>query len=80
MKTLREIAEDPVLMEIARAAIERVLIDWRDSRLSELGRGNGLVIREKNGQESSIIRFGPESAMKIGLLAISDHLEKAPRR
>lgn len=72
---LHEIAENRELLEIGRREIEKTLIEFRDSRLSELMRGNGLVIREKDGTESSIIRFGPEVALSIGLKAIAAHLE-----
>ena len=57
-------------LEIGRKAIEDVLVEWRDRRLSECTRGNGLVIREKGGGDSSIIRFGPETALRIGLKAM----------
>lgn len=73
---LKSIAEDESLLEVGRKAVEDVLIDWRDSRLSELGRRNGLVIREKDGGESAVIRFGPETALRIGLLAIAEHLKE----
>lgn len=56
--------------EIARKAVEDVLVDMRDSRLSMLGRGNGLVIAEKDGTGSSIIRLGAEDAVRIGIKAI----------
>lgn len=72
---LRQIADDEELLEVARKAIEAALIDWRDNRLSVLGRGNGLVIREPDGRDSYIIRMGPEDAVRIGLKAIADHLE-----
>lgn len=71
---LKEIAENNELLEIGRKAIEDTLRVWRDDRLSEPFRGNGLVIREKDGMDSSIIRFGPESALRIGLLAIDKEL------
>ena len=58
-------------LEVARKAIEDALVEWRDNRLSEPLRGNGLVIREKDGANSNIIRFGPETAMRIGLGAIA---------
>ena len=68
---IREVVEpSDELLEIGRKAIEDVLIEWRDSRLSEFTRGNGLVIREKDGRNSTIIRFGPETALKIGLKAM----------
>lgn len=76
---LKSIYENDELLEVARKAIEKTLIEWRDDRLSEFMRGNGLVIREKDGTESSIIRFGPETAMLIGLKAIDEHLSAAPQ-
>lgn len=76
-KTLVEVAESEELLEVGRKAIEDVLRAWRDGRISMgIGRGNGLVIREADGQESSVIRFGPEDALRIGLKAIAEHLEK----
>lgn len=74
---LLAIADNPALLEVGRTAIEDALVEWRDARLSELGRNNGLVIREKNGDPSSVIRFGPEGALRIGLQAIAKSLEAA---
>jgi hypothetical protein len=74
--SLSELADNVELIEVGRAAIEDVLIDWRDSRLSELGRGNGFVVREEDGKDSSIIRFGPETGLVIALKAIAKHLDK----
>lgn len=74
---LRDLAKNPKLMEVGRKAIEDVLVEWRDMRTSEFTRGNGLVIREKDGSESSIIRMGSEVAVSIALKAIADHIEKA---
>lgn len=73
---LRRVSEDESMLEIGRKAIEDTLIEWRDSRLSMLNRGNGLVIREEDGKPSDIIRFGPESALKIGLKAIAEAIDK----
>lgn len=72
--TLKEISNDNDLLEIGRKAIEDVLVEFRDNRLSTL-RNNGLVIKEYNGDNSSIIRMGPEDALRIGLKAIANHLE-----
>ena len=58
------------LLEVGRKAIEKTLLEWRDNRLSEFNRGNGLVIREKDGKDSNIIRFGSETALRIGMKAI----------
>lgn len=74
---LTDIADCPELLEVARLAIEDVLIDMRDSRISMFGRGNGLVVKESDGTESSIIRMGPEAAVQIGLRAIAKRLETA---
>lgn len=72
---LLALADDDDLLEVGRKAVEQELVEWRDSRMSLLGRGNGLVIREKDGKESSIIRFGPETALRIALKAIAEHLK-----
>ena len=71
---IKEIANDKGLLEIGRAAVEKVLIEWRDSRLSEPFLGSGLVIREKDGAESATIRLGPDDCLRIGLRAIAVHL------
>lgn len=71
---IADIIEDARLIEIGRQAIEDALIEMRDSRMSVLNRGNGLVVYEKDGTESSIIRFGPEMALRIGLKAINKAL------
>ena len=73
--TIKEIADNDELLEIGRLAIEDALIEMRDSRMFTI-RNNGFVIKEKNGEESSIIRFGPEHGLRVGLLAIAEHLEK----
>ena len=64
--------EDEQLLEVGRRAIEKLLIEWRDSRISEPMRGNGLVIREKDGTDSHIIRFGPETALRVGMKAMAE--------
>lgn len=69
---LETISEDKELLEIGRRAIEDELVEWRNDRLSTFNRNNGLVIREKDGKESSVIRFGPEDALRIGLKAIAE--------
>lgn len=69
------IAADKRLLEVARKAIEAALIETRDGFgklfISEPFRGNGLVIRERDGSLFPLIRFGPETAMAIGLRAIA---------
>ena len=75
-EVLSAAADDDSLLEVARSAIEDRLIEFRESRLSQPLRGNGCVVREKNGEASDIIRFGPEIAVQIGLRAIAVELER----
>lgn len=72
---IQSLADNPELLEIARKAVEDELVDFRESRISMMGRGNGLVICESDGTPSSHIRLGTEHALKIGLKAIIEHLE-----
>jgi hypothetical protein len=74
---LASVATDPVLLEVARKAIEDRLIDLRNSRIALVGRGNGLVVYEADGTPSRVIRLGPEDAVCVGLLAVIDHLKGA---
>jgi hypothetical protein len=74
---LRGVADDDHLMEVARQAVENTLVEWRDDRISELRRNNGLVIKERDGTASDVIRFGPETAMRIGLTAIAEFLARS---
>lgn len=72
--TLLKIADDDYLIEIGRKAIEDELVEWRNSRMSEI-RGNGLVIKEYDGRDSHVIRFGPETALRIALKAMAEAQE-----
>lgn len=64
-----EITIDPVALEVARKRIEDILVEFRDCRISEIGRGNGLVVREKDGSDSYIIRLSTSAALEIGIKA-----------
>ena len=79
-KRILEVANDTVLLEIGRKAVEDVLVDYRDSRIGQFQRGNGLVIKESNGTPSNIIRIGTEDALRIGLQAIAKYMEKSNAR
>lgn len=72
--TLNRVSVSSALIEAARLEVEKTLIEYRDARISEFMRGNGLVIREKDGKPSDVIRFGPETAIRIGLKAMCVHL------
>lgn len=75
---LRRLAESPEALTMAHAAIEDVLIEWRADRLSIPLVGNGLVIRERDGTPSSIIRMRIPEALVIGLRAMADYIEANP--
>jgi len=53
----------------AHKAIEDVLIEFRDRRISVLNRANGFVVREHDGRESSIMRLGTREGLRIGIEA-----------
>lgn len=73
--TLRSLADDrDLLYNVARRAIEDELVEWRDNGRSML-RNNGFAIKYPDGTPSSTIRFGPETGVRIALLALADHLE-----
>ena len=71
---LEEIYENDELLEVGRKAIEDELIELRDNRMCTM-RNNGLVIKERDGTPSHIIRMGSENALRIGLKAIQKHME-----
>ena len=72
---LRALAEDREAIYIMHKAIEDVLIEWRDSRLSYLTVGNGFTIRESDGSPSDVIRLRVPDGLRIGLNALADHLD-----
>ena len=72
---LSEVAHNSRLLEIGRKAVEDVLVDFRDSCIFFPLRNNGLVIRERDGRDSSVIRLGVEDAIRIGLEAIDKYLK-----
>lgn len=73
---LRACADDENLLGVAHKAIEDRLVEWRDMRLSTPLAANGLVIHEKDGKDSNVIRMTPREAMRIGLEAIAKELVK----
>ena len=72
---LRHVADDGPMLECARLAVENALVELRDARIGLPTRNNGLTIREYDGRASTVIRLGPEDAMRIGLKAIADFIE-----
>lgn len=72
---LRALAKDERIVEVGRRAIEDTLIDFRDERISIMGRGNGFVVREADGTDSSIIRIGTPEGLMLALRAMADALD-----
>jgi hypothetical protein len=66
---LQKIIDSPICLETARKAVEDVLVDFRNNRIS-IQRNNGCVIREENGEASGVIRLSIEQVIQIGLKAI----------
>lgn len=73
-EALREAAA-PGVSEWARKMVEDELIELRDARISLIDRGNGLVVREADRTDSSIIRLGFEMAWATCLKAHADRIE-----
>ncbi len=64
-----EIDIDEDALTAAHLAVENVLIELRDARISILNRGNGFVIREYDGRMSSMMRMGTRDGLRIALKA-----------
>lgn len=60
---------DGMALEQARRAVEDALIDFRDRRISIMGRGNGFVVLEPDGKPSDIMRLGTIEGLAIGIKA-----------
>jgi len=59
---------DEKALAVARRAVEDVLIDMRDRRISVLC-GNGFVACEADGEPSSAIRLSTREGLRIGIRA-----------
>ena len=70
--SLQKIIDSPIYLETARKAVEDVLVDFRNNRIS-IQRNNGCAIREADGQVSSVIRLSIEQVIQIGLKAIIEN-------
>jgi hypothetical protein len=53
----------------AHKAVEEVLVQFRDQRISVLNARNGFVIREFDGGPSDIIRLRTRDGLRIGIEA-----------
>jgi hypothetical protein len=68
---------DGFALEVARLHVEDVLVDLRDADMSAPFCGNGLVIRDRNGEYSPIIRLSTREALMIGVRAYLAALGRA---
>lgn len=68
---------DPELIRAACVAIGQELVSLRDSRMSLVGSCTGLVIGERDGSRSEIVRMTIATAMEIGLKAMARSLAAA---
>ena len=57
----------------AHVAVEEEVIDRRDRRIFVL-HANGVVVREADGQDSSIMRMGTREALAYGICAYLEAL------
>jgi hypothetical protein len=72
-----ELDEDAVTL--AHLILENELIDLRDRRVGILGRGNGLVVNEKDSTPSSIIRITTDEAIRVAVRAYNRAVEHGTR-
>lgn len=63
-----EIEIDDDALEVARKAVEDALVEFRDSGMFMIG-GNGFVIRNYDGSDSSIMRLSTALGLQIGIKA-----------
>jgi hypothetical protein len=71
-----EIELDEDALTEAHVAVEDVLIDFRDSRISVHGRANGFVVREKDGSASPHMRLGTRDGLRIAIKAYLKAVEE----
>lgn len=65
----RSVVIDEHALTMAHAAIEDVLCELRDSRISVMGPANGFIVRERNGELSPIMRLGTRDGLRIAIEA-----------
>jgi hypothetical protein len=64
----RAVQLDDRALSVARRVVEDTLVDFRDRRIS-VDAGNGLVIREADGEWSSMTRLSTVDGLRIGIAA-----------
>jgi hypothetical protein len=64
----------------AHIVLQEQLIELRDSRISCISVGNGLVVREKDGSPSGIIRIPTRNAIELAVKTYFNHLKAGKPR
>lgn len=70
---------DSDALTVAHVAVEDVLIERRDRGIGVLGPANGLVVKERDGTPSPIMRMGTREALQIGITAYLSAARHSPR-
>jgi hypothetical protein len=60
---------DPAALTAAHVAVEDVLIELRDARISVLGPANGFIVKERDGSPSPVMRLGTRDGLEIAIAA-----------
>jgi hypothetical protein len=66
---MAEIELDESALALAHLAVEDTLIRFRDRRIGVLGKANGFVVNERNGEPSPVMRLGTRDGLRIGIKA-----------
>lgn len=73
---LQAVLDDALLIEAGRLEVENQLIEFRDDGMWEGFHNNGLVVKNRDGSESNLIRMGPAFGLRIALRGIIKELER----
>lgn len=76
IKASQKLALDEMALTAAHLAVEDQLVQMRDDRMFVLGPRNGFIIHERDGQPSSIMRFGTRHGLEIAIRAYLKAIEK----
>ena len=73
------LADDRVLWEVARRAVEDELIEMRDAGLYVLGSNNGFTVNFADGTPGPL-RLPTFDGIKVALRALIEHYDSEPIR
>ncbi len=73
---LRKLATDPKILKRIHLTIEDLLVEFRDSGIGLIGPANGLIIKEKDGSSSDVIRLDTRGAVRLTLKTLADILDE----